>query len=101
MLSSKDIHNFYRSVIQFFSTACDYILKNFPLNESLLKHAAVADISKREKASFTSVEFFVKKLPIILKLEELDYLEIEFVRYQSIILPDEITQNKRIDVAQN
>lgn len=81
-LTDHQLTQFYSEVRNFYCTACDYILKKFPLKEEILKHAEVADISARKTASSASVTFFAKKFSSILTEEELNLLETEFASYQ-------------------
>ncbi len=81
-LSDEDINVFYRSVRNFYITSCDYILKTWPLNDKLLQHAEILDISLRQEVSFSSLKFFIDKFPCLLGDANIDDLEVEFASYQ-------------------
>lgn len=48
----------------------------------LLKHAEVADISLRQKSSYSSIEFLIFALPNVLSEKEKELLDAEFAVYQ-------------------
>lgn len=65
--------------------ACDYIIANFPLENEILQHVEVGDVSKNSCASFSSVRFFAKKFTVLVLTKHgedfhtaLDKLESEF-----------------------
>ena len=86
--SSKNKKKFFKSVKRFLTTACTYLLKNLPLKEPFIKHAAVANISYRDDATFRSLEFFIDRYPIILSdgLTK-DVLDSEMRSYKQCDLP--------------
>ena len=84
-LTKQDKGHFYRSVRRYYQSACDYILRTWPLSDKLLQEAEVVDISLRSSRSFGSVEYFVDKFPGILgdqSSDVVDKLEVEFATYQ-------------------
>ena len=102
-LSQGDVTTFYQMVRDFFVTAADYLLAKLPLNDELLFHAEVADVSLRVEKSFESVMHFTTKFPILLgkegnHSEQLDKLELEFAAYQAEPLPEDISTGSKIDV---
>ena len=93
-----DLPNFYCAIRAFYKTAVDYMIKKFPYEDSILLHAAVADVKKREETEFTSVQFFVKRFPCLnLSPMDNDKLERQFVAYQTNDLPEVITSCDRAD----
>ena len=74
------------SVRSYFTTACDYVIKTFPLNDELLKHAGVANIKNRLETSFSSISYFVHRFHYL--EDKLDQLELEFVEYQVSTVDD-------------
>lgn len=101
-MSGEDRTEFYNAVRQYFSEACQYILKKFPFKDPLLKHATVADVSKRRKAEFDSVVYLVTRFPFIVgeekgeevPPEKMDQLRNEFLLYQ---IDKDINETLRID----
>ncbi|KAJ8043670.1 hypothetical protein HOLleu_10868 [Holothuria leucospilota] len=80
-LTKQDVDQFYLSVRTYYKSACDYILKTWPLDVQLLKEAEVVDVSLRETKPFDSVQYFVKRFPHILDSEipdVFDKLEVEY-----------------------
>ena len=88
-----DKTSFYESVRKFYDKACDYIINNFPMEDRLLKHAHVADISKQFSASFESIEYFHDKFPFLNNID-LDILQEQFNMYQIERLPIEIKKSQ-------
>ena len=43
ILSDVQKETFYKNVLNFYITACDYIINKIPINDEALKHAEVAD----------------------------------------------------------
>ncbi|MGH0136938.1 UNVERIFIED_CONTAM: hypothetical protein FKN15_006871 [Acipenser sinensis] len=96
----EDVKLSYSSVKAYFSEACTYLQKKFPLQDELLRNAQVADISQREKVSFDCVRYFVDRFGLV-KEEEMDELESQFVRYQIFSFSEDILSADRADVAWN
>jgi hypothetical protein len=95
-MSSDDRTAFYTDVRNYFCAAVDYVLKKFPLQDSLLAHAEVADVCKRVDQDFKSVQFFADRYPCLLKAP-IETVEQEFLRYQVDTLPDGIINAPRVD----
>lgn len=104
-LSPSDKVVFYSSVRKYFTTVCDYMLHKFPLNNEILIKSEVADVDNFEKASFSDVKYFVEKFPALIKIfgydnfdSLVDILQTQFCSLQLEDLPDDIKNEKRIDV---
>ena len=65
---------------KFFTAVCDYILKKFPINNEVIRHASVADPRKRLESKFESVSFFMDRFPLL--EDKRDSIQHEFVHYQ-------------------
>ena len=103
-LSEVDQESFFKSVKKYYCAGLDYMIGKFPLDDSLLKHAEVLDLSLRKDVSFKSVDYFVKKFPCLLPLakgkssnEIRDDLELEFANYQFEEL-ESIEKTDRVDL---
>ena len=98
-LSSDDCKEFYTSVRAYFTEACSYIIKKFPLKDNFLSNAEVTDISKRSSLSFKTLDYFLDRFPGFLTLtgESKDVLEQEFLRYQVDKLPENVFGKERMD----
>jgi len=70
----------------------------FPLKSEILDHAEVTDINNRKEARFESVEFLLKKFPV-LKPVDYDALQLQFLLYQIEALPEPILTCTRPDEA--
>lgn len=77
-ISSSQVSNFYLSVRKFFLQTTDYLLKWCPFSDELIRHATWIDYKQSLTSTFTSVEFFVGKYPLILKDINLDKLQEQF-----------------------
>lgn len=104
-LSKEEQKLFYTAVVKYFVTACDYIIKKFPVKSEILKHAEVANLRKIEYASFVSLKYFVNLFPFTLKIgenecqdEAMDALEKEFCCLQLEDLSVITEKHQRIDV---
>ena len=78
--SSSQTTEFFSSVRKFFTAVCDYILKKFPINNEVIKHASVADPRKRLESKFESVSFFMDRFHLL--EDKRDSIQHEFVHYQ-------------------
>lgn len=99
-ISSSQASNFHLSVREFFVHTTAYLLKWAPFSDELIKHATWIDYNQRLDSSFTSVEFFVGKYPLILKDIDLDKLHEQFLDYQifdEVDLPERIKDACNID----
>lgn len=79
---------FYEDVENYYQTALDYMKLKFPFKDETLKHAEVADVSKRKEVTIKSVEYFaVKFKPVILQgstmPETMNCLQRQFLAYQT------------------
>ncbi|KAJ8049931.1 hypothetical protein HOLleu_02900 [Holothuria leucospilota] len=81
---------FFKSVVKYSITICDYIVRKFPVRDELLNHAKVANPSKRLEMGFASASYFVKRFHIM--KDKLD--EIEFAHYPPPVenIPIELLQ---------
>ena len=76
-----------------FLQTTEYLLKWSPFSDELIRHATWIDYKQRLASSFTSVEFFVGKYPLILNDIDIDKLHEQFLNYQTFDeddLPDHI-----------
>lgn len=100
-ISSQCKDLFYKSVRSYFTSACDYILTKFPLDDPVLLHAEVSDVKLRTKEKFSSLKFFLERYPVLSSIPE-DQLCLQFSRYQiedlSNILESVHGENDRLDV---
>lgn len=83
-LREKRIVEFYDNVRLYFCKACDYLKQKLPLNDPLLKHAEVADISLQLTAKVSDLCYFLDRFPCLLPGGvSKDSIREEFVLYQS------------------
>ena len=78
--SSTQTAEFFSSVRKYFTAVCDYILKKFPINKEVLRHASVADPRKRLESKFESVSFFIDRFHLL--EDKRDSIQHEFAHYQ-------------------
>ena len=81
-LSAEDIKQFYSTVRNYYQNACSYVITTYPLDDPLIQHAEVLDVSKRMDNSFQSIQYFVERFPCHLGELDTDQLEMEFANYQ-------------------
>ena len=84
----------FEKIKAFYISALDYMKNKFPINHTVLKKAKFVNIQHRSKASFTDVEFFNERTPVICSL---DQLHEEFSLYQSCDLPSAVLSEERCD----
>ena len=97
--ASLSLGAFFRDVKKYFTAAVDYMLYKFPYGDEVLRHASVADISRRQKAKFSSLTYFVDRFPCLLGNGiTMDEVEEEFRLFQSTALDDGVL-TKRTDKA--
>lgn len=97
-LPQKAVEDFYQSVLKFFQTACQYIIKKFPIDSPVLHHAQVADITQRDKASVESIKYFLQRFPCMVPAGgSKDKLESEFCLYQIEDIPADVMTMDRAD----
>lgn len=78
---------FFRDVRKYFTAAVEYMLSKFPYGDELLRHAAVADVSRRQTAKFSSLTYFIDRFPCFLgNGVTVDEVEEEFRLFQSSTL---------------
>lgn len=97
--SQVDSQAFYSSVREFYVSASSYILNKFPLDDEILQHIEVCDISLRTTASYSSVQYFIERFPRLVSVSELDVLEQEFALYQCESFSGDILSEGRMDVS--
>jgi len=95
---------FYLSIRQFYVTCCNYMRHKFPINSDVLKHAEVSDISKICNKSFSDIDFFLSKFPIMLSRREdetedeaRDKIQSEFCSLQVMDFPEDVNNEERMD----
>jgi len=69
-LKPEEQKEFYKNVRKYFTEACSYIVKKFPLTNDVLQNADVANLQKIEEQSFNKVRFFINKFPFLLPIKE-------------------------------
>ena len=89
------LSQFYKDVRNFFVAAVDYMLLKFPFGDELLVNAAVADVNRREIATFSQVTYFTKRYECLHPCD-MDTVEAEFLAFQVSALP---TLSTRVDEA--
>ena len=95
-----ELPTFYSSVRRYYMKTVEYMLKKFPYQDLVISHAAVADISGRGAAQFASVEYFTTLFPCLAVSDaSMDKLEMEFINYQTDVLPSSVTTCDRADTA--
>ncbi|MGH0153884.1 UNVERIFIED_CONTAM: hypothetical protein FKN15_025761 [Acipenser sinensis] len=86
-LQPDDVEEFFKNVKKFFTAACDYMLKKMPLNEPVLQHIEVADVSQRLNSNTSSLimERFPSIMPpgdssesILLEFCVYQYMDVEY-----------------------
>ena len=56
---------FFAGVRSFYSAAIQYVVKKFPFNDDLLKHARFLNFLKRTSCCFSNVEYFTKLYKLV------------------------------------
>ena len=93
-----ELPTFYSSVRRYYMKTVEYMLKKFPYQDLVIRHAAVADMSGT--AQFASVEYFTTLFPCLAVSDAaMDKLEMEFISYQTDVLPSSVTTCDRADTA--
>ncbi|KAJ8895653.1 hypothetical protein PR048_000989 [Dryococelus australis] len=75
------------------------VYENILSENEFLTHASVADVNQRENVTYESLDFFCKKFSFPLSEIEICDLELEFAKYQSEDLPQEILMCDRMEVS--
>lgn len=65
-LSVTEQEGFFKCVREYYVKACDYIISSFPWQSETLKHAQVADVTKRDVSKFASVQYFTDLFPFLI-----------------------------------
>ena len=88
-ISSHQYVKFFNAAKAFLIRATEYLLKWYPLQDELLKHATWLDFEERLEKSFDSVEFFVHSYPNLFPHMDINRLNEQFLNYQ-LLSADEI-----------
>lgn len=96
--TTKQEDDFVKDVKNFFSSAAKYIVNKFPLTDKLLQNAAVLDVSRRLQSKYDMLEFFIDKFPSLLPSDKIQNLRLEFSKFQTELLPEEILEEERVDI---
>lgn len=104
-LNAEKRNTFLNSILNYHIAACDYVVKKFPIENAILKHAAVADLSRLGDFTFCSVTFFSDLFPCILnvkpdqsKNDAIDLLEKQFCNLQIDTVLSNFDHSKRMDI---
>ena len=89
-LSDTKTSKVVNSARNFFQTAADYMKKNLPLSDPLLKHAEVFDLQLLPQKTFSSVQFFLDKYKCFNDSVSQDNILEEFLQLQVEQLPDAV-----------
>jgi hypothetical protein len=84
-LREERIKEFYAAVRKYFKATCAYLLEKLPLDDPVLKHAAVINPNETEKmkASTVDLAFFLSRFPVLIPDgETADSLLEQFTQYQ-------------------
>ena len=71
-ISERDYTRFLTAAREYFKAAFQYVLKRFPLNDELLKHARWINVQKRSQAKWESVEYFLSRFHSALNTVKID-----------------------------
>ncbi|XP_067668324.1 uncharacterized protein [Haliotis asinina] len=97
-LRDSRIEEFYANARLFYVASCKYIKQKFPLTDTLLSHAEVADIDLQLHKSLSDLQYFQKKYPCLVPVGcSLDTREMEYTTYQSYELPKALLEIDRMD----
>ncbi|KAK7504777.1 hypothetical protein BaRGS_00003805 [Batillaria attramentaria] len=97
-LRAERVQEFYDSVHSFFKASCEYMLKKLPLSDELLKHAEVVDPVKQVDARFSSLEYFLKRFPVLKHADAtMTDMQLEFSTYQATDISVCIDSTDRVD----
>ena len=83
-ISERDYTRFLTAAREYFKAAFQYVLKKFPLNDELLKHARWINVQKRSQAKWESVEYFLSRFHSALNTVKIDEMYDEFCDYKSL-----------------
>ena len=63
--------------------SCKYMIAKLPLNDELLKHCEVVDVSLQSSAQSGSIEYFLNRFPCLLSQGRKDTVMEQFALYQT------------------
>ena len=78
------ISRFCNAVRDFYTTAVTYMIKNFPLDYQILKHAKFVNYEARLQGDVFSAKFFINRDQTFFETFNLDDLHDEFVAYKTL-----------------
>ena len=102
-IGDSEVKWFHKGVRNFYTTRTQYIIKMYPLNDEILKHARFVNFERRDQISFDSVQFFVHRFPHLHSLTspgEVEMLQEEFLSYQlqsDADIPDEVWEEAKVN----
>lgn len=83
-LREKKVKEFYGNVKKYYKTAVDYLKAKLPLQNKVLIHAEVADVSIRQSVKTASLEFFLGTYPCLIPASSTkEKLMFDFALYQA------------------
>ena len=77
------VTKFCSAVRSFYTSCITYMMKNFPLNHQVLKHASFVNYEERLSVDISSAEFFINRYPNFFRNLNLDNLHDEFIDYKT------------------
>ena len=83
-IGPEEVQQFYKAVRCFYCRCADYAFANLPIKDMVLRNSRFVNFENRDMATFSQVEFFVARYPLLLSCEpsHLAALEEEFLDYQ-------------------
>nr|XP_042906329.1 uncharacterized protein LOC122270944 [Parasteatoda tepidariorum] len=100
-LSDKEKKSFYAHIRKYFVKVCDYMRQKFPFNDEVVINAEFANMENFDKASFSSVKFFIDRFPGLLKslgdCSTVDELQSQFNSLQLEDFLGSLESEQRID----
>lgn len=83
-LRPEKIEEFYTNVKNFYKSAVKYIKEKLPFKDEVLRHAEVVNTMKQTEALYSSLDFFLKRFPVLIpEGTTRGEIEEEFADYQS------------------
>ena len=83
-VAPKLISRFSKAISDFYLTAVSYMLKNFPLDQQVLKHAKFVNYEARLQGDVFSSEFSINRYQAFIENLNLDDLHDESVAYKTL-----------------
>jgi len=83
-IAPRLISRFCSAVRNFYTTAVTYMIKNFPLDHQILKHAKFVNYEAALQWDVTSAEFFINRYQNFFGNFNLGYLHDEFLAYKTL-----------------